>query len=156
MNFYLLNDKNTVQLRSPKSFDLITKMERILFLKTADFSIETNPVFEIRGSKQIIEDGVIVNNFILFNRRKSPNPGVYWKWLPYEYNSKPIYRDRYSGGNDKTLEFTTKYFRRIPTQNQLNSYSGHMSKAVNSGLTEYNMVFSTTITLSRSDFEQLS
>lgn len=79
----IVKDVATYYLRNQESFALIRDIERKMFLKASDFVIKSNPKFDFQSSNLLIRSNVIANNFILFNREHSPNPGVYWSWLPY-------------------------------------------------------------------------
>lgn len=151
-----IKDGASYYLRNQNSFDLISNIDKLLFLKSADFNVITNPKFKVPSADFLIKSNVVANNFIIINRKQSPNPGVYWSWLPYEYStdSQTIY-DQWSGGDKNYLMLTDLFLKDIPRQSDLNRYSRHMGSIVNNGRTDYNLVLRSKLSFARSDFEKL-
>ena len=151
-----IKDGASYYLRNQNSFDLISNIDKLLFLKSADFNVITNPKFKVPSADFLIKSNVVANNFIIINRKQSPNPVVYWSWLPYEYStdSQTIY-DQWSGGDKNYLMLTDLFLKDIPRQSDLNRYSRHMGSIVNNGRTDYNLVLRSKLSFARSDFEKL-
>jgi hypothetical protein len=154
-----IKNQKVYYLRNPKSYRYIQYLDHYLYLKAGDFEIKSNPQTILPSADMLIKSAIIANNFIIFNRKKSPNAGVYWNWLPYEYSKdfkemddglSPYHIDK------NRLTLTTEYMKTIPKQLNLNSYSDHMSPIVNNGRTDYNIVLKKLLLFSRSDFEKLN
>lgn len=152
-----IKDGETYNLRNQESFKLVQNLERFLFLKAGDFIIISDPQFDMPDAFLLIKSNVVANNFIIFNRTKSPNPGVYWSWLPYEYSmGESELNDQWTSGNNNLITLTTEYLKVIPKQSDLNRYSGHMGSVVNNGRTDYSIVLKKKILFTRIDFERLN
>jgi hypothetical protein len=147
-----VKDGASYYLRNKLSFDLISNIDKFLFLKSGDFNLNTKPRFQVPNAEFLIKSKVVVNNFIIINRKESPNPGVYWSWLPYRYSTgfRVIY-DRWSGGEENSIELTDYFLKKIPKQSELNNYMS----SVYDGRIDYNLVIGCKLSFTRSDFEKL-
>ena len=151
-----VKDGASYNLRNKLSFDLICNIDKLLFLKSGDFNLITKPRFQVPSAEFLIESKVVANNFIIINRKMSPNPGVYWSWLPYTYstNFREI-SDAWSGGKEHSIVLTDYFLKNIPRQSELNSYSQFMGSVINNGRIDYNLVIGSKLSFTRSDFEKL-
>lgn len=142
LEVYIISDpfmEKKFYLRNKESFDLLQNLDRKFYLKVGDFDLITNPEikeFKLPITSDFIKLHVTANNFILLNRRKSPNPGVYWEWLPYVYNDTFVplddgYRKDYSTPNDRELEMTSHFLKKITNQSDINKYYDLMGNALN-------------------------
>jgi hypothetical protein len=62
-----VKDRQVYFLRNTKSFDLISSIDKLLYLKTGDFEIKTSPLFKTPNSIELIKSNVVANNFIIIN-----------------------------------------------------------------------------------------
>ncbi len=155
----------TYYLRSSFSFSEINGLDKYLYYKTCDFKIVSKPEFELPNSYELIKSNVFANNFIIKNIEKSPNAGVYWKWLPYVFSDeseKSNESDRafenYLKTTDKInnrLELRFDFLKNIPKQSEINKYSEHMGSVINNNRVDYNLVLGLDLKFSKSDFETL-
>ena len=151
-----VKDGVSYYLRNNKSFDIIRNIDRLLFLKAGDFEIISNPKFKVPTAESLIKSNVVVNNFIIINRTESPNPGVYWSWLPYEYSASFQKTGNQSTRSNKNhLTITTNYLKNITKQSDLNRYSEHMNPVINNKRTDYNIVIMKKLSFTRNDFEKI-
>ena len=151
-----VKDGVSYYLRNNKSFDLIRNIDRLFFLKAGDFEIISNPNFNMPTAESLIKSNVVANNFIIINRTESPNPGVYWSWLPYEYSTSfHKIGDQWTKSNENHLTLTTNYLKNIPKQSDLNRYSEHMTPVINNNRADYNILIMRKLSFSRNDFEKL-
>lgn len=147
---------STYYLRNKSSFDLLKNLDKLLYLKSGDFYILTNPKYNMPSSEYLIKSKIIANNFIIINRQKSPNPGVYWSWLPYEYtrHSQKIH-DNWTGNGNNFLMLSDFFLKNIPKQSDLNDFSEHMGSVLDNGRTDYNLVIRSELIFNKNDFELL-
>ena len=151
-----VKDGVSYYLRNNKSFDLIRNIDRLFFLKAGDFEIISNPNFNMPTAESLIKSNVVANNFIIINRTESPNPGVYWSWLPYEYSTSfHKIGDQWTKSSENHLTLTTNYLKNIPKQSDLNRYSEHMTPVINNNRADYNILIMRKLSFSRNDFEKL-
>ncbi len=143
-------------IRNSKSFDLISNIDKLLYLKLGDFNIITNPKYNVPSSDFLIKSKVVANNFIIIKRERSPNPGVYWSWLPYEYSSKSEYYNENSYYKKNSIVITTSFLKNIPKQSELNRYSDHMSSIINNNRVDFNLIIGCKLFFTRNDFEKLN
>jgi uncharacterized protein (TIGR02145 family) len=151
-----VKDRQVYFLRNTKSFDLISSIDKLLYLKTGDFEIRTNPLFKTPNSIELTKSNVVANNFIIINRSQSPNAGVYWNWLPYIFNTEFLdIKDKWTVDKKNYLMLTEEFLRNIPSQTSLNEYSDHMSSSINNDRTDFNLILNTKLFFTQKGFEQL-
>ena len=120
------------------------------------FKLKSVPEFKLPNADVLIKTNVVANNFIILNRQHSPNPGVYWSWLPYTYSEKKSeISDRWMQVDPNSIMLSDEFLKHIPIQSELNSFSDHMGKIINNGRTDYNLVIRHKLLFSKIDFEKL-
>lgn len=142
-------------LRSSKSFELVSSLDSLLFYQTQKFKIRCSDIDEMKLLPKDIQFKTIANNFVIFNRTLSPNPGVYWHWLPY-IPENALY-SRYRGGlNQDKVTLTEEYIRNPVKQSLMNKHSSHLGSVILNDQLNFNMVYRFDLIFAINEMERLN